>query len=199
MVERVQRSKAAYGDDNADTASSRSSISGLRRVASLQELTSPAIVNNMTRNTSVADLRAPVDVDDAMTSNMPRVSSLKDLMSPVLMDVVKADSPKKKFKTYNEINNEKMNLMEALDDIQDLLSFWLKNWTSPGKQQGKESTSDSKETYTSFLFASPSRLSLTISRKENYHDSGAGSFPKPDTSANHCTKRPGGWENILAS
>ena len=123
MVERVQLSKAAYGDDSADAASSRSSINGLRRVASLQELTSPAIVNNMTRNTSVADLRAPVDVDDAMTSNMPRVSSLKDLMSPVLMDVVKADSPKKKFKTYNEINNEKMNLMEALDDIQDLLSF----------------------------------------------------------------------------
>ena len=92
----------------------------IRRVTSLQDLTSPAIVNNMTRNMSVQDFRAPVDIDVAMTSNMPRVVSLKDLVSPALLEVVRTETPKTFTTTYT-FGDSKQDLMQALDDVEDLL------------------------------------------------------------------------------
>jgi hypothetical protein len=99
----------------------RATCATMRRVTSLQDLSSPAIVNNMTRVASVQEFRMPMDFDMAMTSNMTRVSSLKDLVSPVLLEVVRSEAPLRTYSSSYTSSEGRKDLMEALDEMDDLL------------------------------------------------------------------------------
>jgi hypothetical protein len=99
----------------------RTTSATMRRVTSLQDLSSPAFVNNMTRVASVQEFRMPMDFDMAMTNNMPRVSSLKDLVLPVLLEVVRSEAPLRTSSSSYTSREERKDLMQALDEIDDLL------------------------------------------------------------------------------